>query len=262
MLKHVGKMTGLTALAVALSVGSVAQAAPVLAGDDMAFAFAAPVAADGAQVLSQGEMQATEGAFLINPIVIGALLSAGAYQATTYYATGNFGSLNGTLIAAGAGALGGAYTGAMLTGFGIPTGMFSGAAWSGTAGVANATVRTNGLFLGQSWFGAHNLGSSMSNQAPITAPTPVVSQPTQPSTRPTTSVTTSTRPTTSVTTSSSSINYRPPVIVNNNDNRWVIQSANNQLNQNYASIIRPDRFVQTINRINACGGGCMTIYGH
>ena len=78
MLKHVVQLTGLTALAVALSVGSVAQAAPVasvLTGDEMAFAFAAPVAADGVQVLSQGEMQTTEGA--IAPIVIYGLVVAG-----------------------------------------------------------------------------------------------------------------------------------------------------------------------------------------
>lgn len=85
MLKHVVQLTGLTALAVALSVGSVAQAAPVasvLTGDEMAFAFAAPVAADGVQVLSQGEMQATEGAIVWNG-VIGGSVGLGSYLLTT-----------------------------------------------------------------------------------------------------------------------------------------------------------------------------------
>lgn len=110
-------------------------------------------------VLSEEEMKSTEGALIplfLAPIAFGGAISAWTYHGLSYLRTGSLGSSSGAAIAAGTGALGGAYTGTMLGSAGIPTSIFARSAWTGGNQWANATIRTNGYFIGQSWLGVYN----------------------------------------------------------------------------------------------------------
>lgn len=109
--------------------------------------------------LSAEEMKSTEGAVIplfLAPIAFGGAISSWTYHGLSYLRTGSLGSSSGAAIAAGTGALGGAYTGTMLGSAGIPTSIFARSAWTGGNQWANATIRTNGYFIGQSWLGVYN----------------------------------------------------------------------------------------------------------
>ena len=110
--------------------------------------------------LSPTEMRETEGA-LIPVAVAGAILTGGAvggvsYQAANLIRTGSPGSTTGAMYAVGAGMLGGAFTGVMLSAAGISTSLFARAAWTGGNQYGNIVIRANGTALGQSWLGGYS----------------------------------------------------------------------------------------------------------
>lgn len=111
--------------------------------------------------MTLAEMQETEGALLpaAAPFVLG-VVGGGAFgawsnHASSYYKNGRPASVKSTLYATGGGMVGGAYSGVMLKGAGISTSLFAKSAWKGGTGVANATIRTNGMFLGQGTVGGY-----------------------------------------------------------------------------------------------------------
>lgn len=120
--------------------------------------------------LSKKEMNETIGSFL--PFVAGAFMGGaiGAWSnhGISYYQTGNWASTQNTLIATGAGALGGGYTNLMLRGAGISTSAFAPTAWQGTNGVANALIRTNGAGLGFSYAGVYKTPNVSINNIRVT----------------------------------------------------------------------------------------------
>ena len=110
--------------------------------------------------LSPTEMRETEGA-LIPVAVAGSILTGGAvggwlYHGASRYTTGSWGSTTGAMYAVGAGMLGGAFTGVMLSAAGISTSVFARAAWTGGNQYGNIVIRANGTALGQSWLGGYS----------------------------------------------------------------------------------------------------------
>ena len=73
----------------------------------------------------------------------------------SYAKNGRLASTKSTLYTTGGGMVGGVYSGAMLKGAGISTSIFAKSAWKSGTGVANATIRTNGAFLGQGTVGGY-----------------------------------------------------------------------------------------------------------
>lgn len=100
--------------------------------------------------LSNQEMKDTQGAILpfIAAIAVGGAFGAWSNHGITYLQTGNFASVNSTLYATGAGAIGGGYTNLMLRGAGIATSPFVTSAWKGSTGATNVFIRGNGAAIG------------------------------------------------------------------------------------------------------------------
>lgn len=115
--------------------------------------------------LSNKEMNETKGAVL--PLIAGALvggaLGAWSNHGINYYKTGEFASTQSTLLATGAGAIGGGYTNLMLRGAGISTSAFAPSAWQGTNGIANTMIRANGAGLGLSYSGVYKNSPTVPN---------------------------------------------------------------------------------------------------
>lgn len=153
------KMMGVTALSMSLTVPALAEvSAPVnnnqQVQNELAYAFGDNNNLQAKAITTQ-EMKDTQGAIL--PIVAGVLMggaiSAWTNHGISYATTGHLASTKSTVMATGAGMVGGAYSGVMLKGAGLAPSVFNSAAWKGANGVANATIRTNGYFIGQSTSG-------------------------------------------------------------------------------------------------------------
>ena len=86
---------------------------------------------------------------------MGGAIGAWTNHGASYAKNGRLASTKSTLYATGGGMVGGVYSGAMLKGAGISTSIFAKSAWKGGTGVANATIRTNGAFLGQGTVGGY-----------------------------------------------------------------------------------------------------------
>lgn len=103
------------------------------------------------------EMQETQGAALpfVAGVLVGGAIGAWSNHGASYAKNGRLASTKSTLYATGGGMVGGVYSGAMLKGAGISTSIFAKSAWKGGTGVANATIRINGAFLGQGTVGGY-----------------------------------------------------------------------------------------------------------
>ena len=103
------------------------------------------------------EMQETQGAALpfVAGVLVGGAIGAWSNHGASYAKNGRLASTKSTLYATGGGMVGGVYSGAMLKGASISTSIFAKSAWKGGTGVANATIRINGAFLGQGTVGGY-----------------------------------------------------------------------------------------------------------
>ncbi|OBX50029.1 hypothetical protein A9Z65_08275 [Moraxella nonliquefaciens] len=103
------------------------------------------------------EMQETQGTALpfVAGVLVGGAIGAWSNHGASYAKNGRLASTKSTLYTTGGGMVGGVYSGAMLKGAGISTSIFAKSAWKSGTGVANATIRTNGAFLGQGTVGGY-----------------------------------------------------------------------------------------------------------
>ena len=110
-----------------------------------------------AVAMTDGQMEETQGAALpfVAGVLVGGAIGAWSNHVASYAKNGRLASTKSTLYATGGGMVGGVYSGAMLKGAGISTSIFAKSAWKGGTGVANATIRTNGAFLGQGTVGGY-----------------------------------------------------------------------------------------------------------
>ena len=107
--------------------------------------------------MTDGQMEETQGAALpfVAGVLVGGAIGAWSNHGASYAKNGRLASTKSTLYATGGGMIGGVYSGAMLKGAGISTSIFAKSAWKGGTGVANATIRINGAFLGQGTVGGY-----------------------------------------------------------------------------------------------------------
>ena len=111
--------------------------------------------------MTVAQMQETQGAALpfVAGVLMGGAIGAWTNHGASHAKNGRLASTKSTLYATGGGMVGGVYSGAMLKGAGISTSIFAKSAWKGGTGVANATIRTNGAFLGQGTVGGYKYKS-------------------------------------------------------------------------------------------------------